>query len=141
MSMTRRTALTALAAAPVGCAPAATGDDTPRVEAVQGRLDYFAKLTDTAPPSLTIVDGDIQISTDILRFCAEEGINLDWLFLGDVRAFVLSYREQRLNAFWMQKKLKTMDREARSRLRDALKATVHHGIPLDVALSDAAVTF
>ena len=58
---------------------------------VHERLTLFAEWTGTKPPEkLTEGAGDERtFSDDLLMFCHETGLSLDWVWLGDEKSLVL----------------------------------------------------
>ena len=64
----------------------------PLPEGVQERLALFAEWTGTKPPEkLTEGEGmDRTFSDELLMFCEETGLSLDWLWLGDERPLVIA---------------------------------------------------
>lgn len=62
-------------------------------EGVLDRLALFAEWTGTTPPK-RILDGEgdeATFSTEILTYAVQNGLNLDWFWLGDERGLVMSY--------------------------------------------------
>ena len=57
------------------------------------RLADFASWTKTEAPK-TAVDEDGAPSAELLAYCDEHGLSLDWLFRGDVKGLVLGLRHE-----------------------------------------------
>ena len=57
----------------------------------KARPEQFAEWTSKEAPS-ALQDENGSPSQEILRYCRKEHLNLDWLFIGDVRSLVLAGR-------------------------------------------------
>ncbi len=57
----------------------------------KARLVQFAEWTSTEAPC-ELLDDNGSPSQELLQYCREESLNLDWLFIGDVRSLVLAGR-------------------------------------------------
>lgn len=52
------------------------------------RLGLFAEWTGTTPPE-KVLDDDGAPTGQFLAYCRDNGLSLDWLFLGDERGLVM----------------------------------------------------
>ena len=52
------------------------------------RLNLFAEWTGTTPPEKVLDDGGAP-TDQFLAYCRDNGLSLDWLFLGDERPLVM----------------------------------------------------
>lgn len=63
----------------------------------EGRIEWFCKHFNVEPPKLEYDDDEpdqILLTSDLIRWCQLEGINLDWLFCGMVAGALATYREK-----------------------------------------------
>ena len=72
--------------------------DAESIAAAHARLAQFAEWTNSKAPK-TILDKDGAPTTKLLAYCVKEELNLDWLFIGDVKALALAERRHR--AAWL----------------------------------------
>lgn len=61
------------------------------------RVRYFAEIIDKEPPSPLLSD-DKAPSPELMAFCQETGMSLDWVFTGDLKAMALASHRDRLNS-------------------------------------------
>lgn len=57
----------------------------------KARLELCAEWTSTEAPN-ELLDDNGSPSQELLRYCRKESLNLDWLFIGDIRSLVLAGR-------------------------------------------------
>ncbi|NRA99318.1 MAG: hypothetical protein HRU32_05765 [Rhodobacteraceae bacterium] len=55
--------------------------------AAEARAKHYAKTIGVAPPS-KLMDAERAPTDELLTFCNENGMSLDWVFLGDVAPMV-----------------------------------------------------
>ncbi|MBS9717033.1 hypothetical protein ACFFUT_08605 [Pseudohalocynthiibacter aestuariivivens] len=65
------------------------------LEPAHARLKEFAEWTGTKPPE-TLVDDDGAPTNELLAYTRQQGLSLDWLFVGDVGCLVREVRRSRL---------------------------------------------
>lgn len=71
---------------------AISANDTAMPAGALERLALFAEWTGTTPPA-RILDGEGEertFSDDILAYADEQGMSLDWFWLGDERGLVMA---------------------------------------------------
>ncbi len=55
------------------------------------RLAHFAETTRTKPPKSLLNERGAP-TAELLSYCRQEGLSLDWLFLGDINCLLSAYR-------------------------------------------------
>ncbi|MEO1346431.1 MAG: hypothetical protein AAFV74_20000 [Pseudomonadota bacterium] len=107
------------------------------------RIAWFCEHFEVDAPELEYETeepnvGALLFSDGLVTWCVDQGVNLDWLFLGDQRALVAEYRDQEPSRR-LRKEIAgiavEMDPEVRNGLFTAVKAVVHFGVSMEEAMA------
>lgn len=94
-------------------------------EVVQARLDSVCHWFDIKAPAISVgSDGEILLDGPLTKFLHREGINLDWIFCGEVEGLVRKFRDDRKNERKFVKEIRTMSKEEQTALLIVLTSVV-----------------
>lgn len=98
------------------------------------RLAHVCALLEIEDPGLNFdKDSTVSINEDIIAWTHVNGINLEWLLIGNPSFIVMSDVEKRLQVFDIIEVTSKIEPELRVGLRAFLRAVVFHSVPIDEA--------
>lgn len=81
-----------------GIEVAAIQPEQDKRQEASARVAYFASVLGKEPPAILLAD-DGAPSSELMTFCNDTGMSLDWVFTGDLKPMVLaSYRDRKATA-------------------------------------------
>ena len=108
---------------------------------LSGRVAWFCDEFNVERPSLKL-DPEfpddpeaVLISDDLINWFKENDVSFDYIFSGDIKAFVMAHRCQKSNTQTIIKAMEKMEPQVEAGFTAMLNSIIEHGIPVDEAFA------
>lgn len=101
---------------------------------IEARIDAFCRWFSCDQPNIERdEDGNILLADDVIEWCSDQAVSIDWIICGDPHGMASVFRDKYLAENNFMNIVKKLDKTEQALLLSAMKANADGQVPFEVA--------